>query len=82
MLWIHGYVLHFGSTYTFCEAIEECLAQNHMAGLFEVDPQHIKVYVSKSVDSAGMFCKPENPDTSNEPIFSINHRETIEATLI
>ena len=31
------------NTHTFYEAIEEFLTQNHMAGLFEIDPQHMKV---------------------------------------
>jgi len=33
------------TTHAFCEAIEECLAQNHMVGLFEIDPQHMKFTV-------------------------------------
>ena len=32
--------------------------------------------------SACMFIKPGDTVTSNEPIFPINHRETIEATLV
>ena len=32
------------TTHTFYEAIEECLAQNHLVGLFEIDPQHMKAY--------------------------------------
>jgi len=38
------------TTHTLYEAIEECLAYNHMMGLFETDPKHMKVYVSKSIN--------------------------------
>jgi len=57
------------TTHTFYEAIEEFLAQNHMVGLFEINLQHMKVYISKSINSAHMFVKPEDPVTSNEPTF-------------
>jgi len=69
------------TTHTFYEAIVESLAQNHVVGLFEIDPQHMKVYVSKSINGACVFVKPEDPVTLNEPTFSVNQRETIEATL-
>ena len=36
------------TTHTFHEAIEEFLAQNHIVFLFEIDPQHMKVYVCLS----------------------------------
>jgi len=39
------------TTHTFYEAEEERLAQNHMVGLFEIDPQHMKVYISKSINT-------------------------------
>ena len=68
--------------HTFIEAIEKCLAQNHMVGLFEIDQQHMKVYVSKSIDSARVFVNLEDPVTSNEPTFPVNPGETIETTLV
>ena len=38
------------TTHTFYEAIEKFLAQNHIVGLFEKIPQHMKVYVGKSIN--------------------------------
>jgi len=70
-----NYLQLINTTYTFYEAIEECLAQNHLVSLFEIDPQDMKVYVSKSINNtAHMFVKPEDPVTSNEPTLSINYR--------
>jgi len=69
------------TTHTICEAIEECLAQNHILGQFEINPHHMKVYVSKSINSARVFVKPEDPMKLNEPTFAVN-RETIEATFV
>ena len=69
------------TTRTLYEAIEECLAQNHMVGLFEIDSQHVKVYISKSLNSARVFVKTEDSVKSSEPTFPIYHRETTEATL-
>ena len=57
------------------------MAQNHMVGLFEIDPQHMKVYTGKSINSARVFVKPEDPVTSNGPTILVNPRGTIEATL-
>jgi len=37
---------HIDTTHTFYETVEECLAQNHMVGLFEINPQYIKFYLS------------------------------------
>ena len=70
------------TTHTFYEAIEEYLAQNRMIGLFEIEEQHMKVFVSKSIDSAHLFVKPEDPAIANEPTFSVKPRETIEVTLV
>ena len=63
-------------------AREEFLAQNDMVGLFEMGPQHMKIYVSKSINSAHVFVKPEDLVTTNEPTFPIHYGETIEATLV
>ena len=34
------------TTHTFYKSLEDCLAQKHMVGLFEIDQQHMKVYIS------------------------------------
>jgi len=47
------------TTHTCYEDIEECLNENNMVGLFEIDPQNMKIYVSKSIDSAHVFVKSE-----------------------
>ena len=57
------------ATHTFYEAIEECLAQNHMVGLFEIDPQHMKFTSVNQLllnNSVRVFVNPEDPLTSNE----------------
>jgi len=71
---------HINTTHTFYEAIEEFLAHNHRLGLFEIDPQHMKVYVSKSINSARLFVKLEDSVTSTEPTFTIN-RESHNLTI-
>lgn len=42
----------------------------------------MKVYISKTINSARMFVKPEDSVTLNEPTFLVNHREAIEATIV
>jgi len=60
---IAKYLQCIDTTHTFYEAIEEYLAQNHMIGLFEINPQHTTVYISKSINRAHVFVKPEDPVT-------------------